>query len=117
MSRSNQQGSSAEISSQQIVFPSIPALPTLASCSVDGAGVTLDWLLAWQADVQIGEQVIAGRPVFEVLRDVQRDPMAFGVSAAAAAQAVQRFTAQAGPALEAEGGDVGWITREFERQV
>lgn len=96
-----------------ISFPSLPAVPVPRSCSLDPALYALDWVLHWAADVEVAGQRHTAAPVFPLLRQILADPAAYGVSPAEAQAAAQRFSAQAGAAVEAEGGRREWVTREF----
>lgn len=103
------------MSEQSISFPSLPAVPVPRSCGLDPALYALDWVLHWAADVDVAGQRHAATPVFPLLRRILHDPAAYGVSPAEAQAAAERFRAQAGPALEAEGGRREWLDREFSR--
>ena len=102
--------------SERIRFPSLPASVIPRACSLDAALYTLETILSWQADVEIAGQLYPQATVFDLLRRVRHDPAAYGVSAAEAQAAADRFTEQVAPALEAEGGQREWLVREWERQ-
>lgn len=101
--------------SPSIRFPSLPASAIPRACSLDSALYTLQMILDWQADVEVAGTTHSQVGVFELLRRVLHDPAAYGVSAAEAQAAANRFTEQVAPALEAEGGRREWLEREWHK--
>lgn len=96
-----------------ITFPSIGRIPYGGGCVTEPALFALNYLLTYRADLQVGGQTLPQVPVADTLKDVLARPEHYGVSAAQARDAVERFLAQAGEALEAEGGQRGWLAKEF----
>ncbi|WP_261663885.1 hypothetical protein [Deinococcus sp. Marseille-Q6407] len=103
------------MSADRITFPSLPGVLAPGSCGLDPALYTLEWILGWEAEVEVAGRHFAAAPVFALLREVLRDPAAYSVSADEARTAADRFLAQAGAALEVAGGRREWLEREFSR--
>ena len=100
---------------KDVVFPAPPNPRYPGGCTLEPAAFALDFLVHWRADVRVGPVVHQDVVVLDVLRDVTRDPLKFGVTAEAARAAKERFLEWAGQVLEREGGDVRWLEREFQR--
>jgi hypothetical protein len=98
-----------------ITFPAPKRIPYPGGCVLEPGPYALDYLLKWRADVSVGGTVHADTPVFPLLRSLLADPQAHGVTQAEAEAARERFLEVAGQALTAEGGQLAWLVREFER--
>ncbi|ADV67356.1 hypothetical protein [Deinococcus maricopensis] len=99
--------------SQAIEFPAPGIVPYRGGCVTEPALFALDYLVHWRANVAVRGVVHEDVPVLAFLRDVERAPEAFGVTAAEARVARERFLDGAGQALEAEGGQRAWLAKEF----
>lgn len=99
----------------QVVFPSPPQPQYPGGCTLEPAPFALDFLVKWRADLRVGSETYRNAVVLDVLREVVRDPAAFGVSAPEAGRAKDRFLTLAGQVLEREGGNRAWLEREFQR--
>ncbi|ANE43731.1 hypothetical protein [Deinococcus puniceus] len=98
-----------------VTFPAPNRIPYPGGCVLEPGPYALDYLLKWRADVIIGGTVHADMPVFPLIRALLADPAAHGVTQAEAEAARERFLEVAGQALTAEGGQLAWLAREFER--
>lgn len=96
-----------------ITFPSIGRIPYPGGCVTEPATYALNYLLTYRADLQVAGQMLAQVPVAATLRDIAARPDHYGVSADEAQVARQQFVAQAGQALEAEGGRREWLEKEL----
>ncbi|GGJ60789.1 hypothetical protein [Deinococcus aquiradiocola] len=94
-------------------FPSPSIVPYRGGCVTEPAFFALDYLVKWRADVTVGGQAFTDVEVLPLLREVLADPARYGVSAADAEAARERFLDQAGQALVQEGGQRAWLEREF----
>lgn len=103
------------ITSATIEFPSPPPPVYPGGCTLEPAPFALDFLVKWRADVRVAGRAFTDVVVLDLLRDVGRDPAAFGVTPDVARGARERFVRLAGQALEREGGDAAWLEREFVR--
>ncbi|TSA81144.1 hypothetical protein FNU79_15530 [Deinococcus detaillensis] len=98
-----------------ITFPAPASLPYLGGCSSEPAFFALDSLVHYRADMVVGAQHLPQVVVLDTLRAVLADPAAYGVTREAAEEARQSFLELAGQALTAQGGQVAWLEREFQR--
>lgn len=106
---------STGVNENSIRFPSLPAAAIPRSCSLDAALYTLQLILEWQADVEVAGQLYSHVSVFALLRRVWHDPAAYGVTAAEAQAAADRFIEQVSPVLESQGGRQEWLEREWAK--
>ncbi|WP_161880297.1 hypothetical protein [Deinococcus alpinitundrae] len=98
-----------------ITFRAPGLVPYTGGCVTEPAFFALDYLVHYRSDMQVGEQRLHEVNVLETLRAVLADPAAHGLSRTDAEAARERFLEQAGQALVAQGGQVAWLEKEFER--
>lgn len=98
-----------------VTFPGPPRIPYPGGCVLEPAPYALEYLLMWPADITVKGEVYRNQKVFPFLRGLLADPGAYGLTPEEAAAARDRYLSLAGQALEAEGGDVRWLEREFSR--
>lgn len=101
--------------SPAITFRAPGRIPYPGGCVLEPGPYALDYLLKWRTDVTVAGTLHPDAPVSSLLREVRADPAAHGVTPGEAEEAVGRFLTMAGQALAAEGGDPGWLEREFAR--
>ncbi len=99
--------------SDTIHFASIAHIPYGGGCATEPALFTLNYLLDYRADMQVGGQRLPQAPVAQTLRDVLTRPEHYGVSPGTARRACDQFIEQGGQALEAVGGDRAWLAKEL----
>ena len=98
-----------------ITFRAPGLVPYLGGCVTEPAFFALDYLVNYRSDMQLGQQTLRQVNVLDTLRAVLADPAAYRLTRADAEAARSLFLVQAGQALIAEGGQVAWLEKEFER--
>lgn len=88
-------------------------IPYPGGCVLEPAPYALEYLLVWPADITVKGKVIENQQVFPFIKELLADPAKFDLTPAEAQAARDLYLRLAGQALEAEGGDVAWLRREF----
>ena len=98
-----------------ITFRAPGSVPYTGGCVTEPAFFALDYLVHYRSDMQVGGRALSEVNVLQTLRAVLADPAAHGLTRADAEAARERFLEQAGQALTAQGGEVAWLQKEFDR--
>lgn len=99
-----------------VSFSGPPKIPYPGGCVLEPAPYALEYLLIWPADITVNGKVYPNQKVFPFIRELLANPAAHGMKPADAEAARELYLHLAGMALEAEGGDVAWLEREFKRE-
>lgn len=97
----------------RVTFTAPKLVPYRGGCVTEPTFFALDYLVNYRSDMTVADQELPQVVVLEVLRQVLADPAAYQVTCQDALAAKQRFLESAGQALEAEGGRVAWLEKEF----
>lgn len=98
-----------------VSFPGPPKIPYPGGCVLEPAPYALEYLLIWPADISVKGKVYANQKVFPFIKELLADPAKYGITAQESQAARDQYLNLAGQALEAEGGRIEWLEREFSR--
>jgi hypothetical protein len=98
-----------------VTFPGPKRIPYPGGCVLEPGPYALEYLLKWPADITVNGRVHPNEPVFPFIRSLLAEPDKYGLTPGEAQAARDRYLTLAGQALEQEGGDRAWLTRELDR--